>query len=293
MRLVLPVWNVPLPHALQQASGKHSRRKEEERQYLLQQQRIKRGDPAAQHAPPPVSRDSILSPDYFLPEQHDNALDRFLYWVRLLMVVVWFGILAAAAIYKLATSPLYDYVCHLTNWAWTAQLVFYSLDLLSYVDRTGKFSFAIVSQLFWLMNGLDWMVFTLMFAVLDNNPMLFVQIAEQGDIPLGIVMNGDRLFHIVPSLINFAYLLLNRKVISRCVEIFVGKQAPLASKIYYSVYATFFSPMLPPLIYLCMFNPQLVYGITTSNIILILVGLIGLVLFNVLPFICFAVKAYM
>ncbi len=277
------------------AAGRHHRQQQERRYNQKREQNIAiahaKHDDTYKPPPPIIPRESFESPLFFIPDQRYDLFESFMWFVRYILEVVWFAALVVGTVWKLTDNSLFEFIQFLTNWSWVIQMVFYGLDLLSNLDSTGKTSFIVVSTLYWLMNGLVWMIFFLMFEILYNNPQLLSQFASQGGVSLGAVFDGDRVYHVLPALISLAYLLLNRKVIFRSVEIWMGPKTPLWIRIYYGLYASVVS-LAPIGIYLCMFNPDVVYGITSSTGILVLVALVGLVLFNVVPFICFVVKTY-
>ena len=114
-----------------------------------------------------TSPDRPLPPPDAPAEPPKGGLGGFFFWVRLLFVLGWAGVLLAGFFYKLTQDTLADVAQHLTNWAWNVNALFYTLDLLSHLDPTGRMAVINVSALFWMCHGLSWAVFWLMFVVLQ------------------------------------------------------------------------------------------------------------------------------
>jgi len=114
-----------------------------------------------------------VSPEAELPKPEDppeapgGGLSGFYFWVRLLFVLAWASILVGGFFYKITEDSLANVAQHLTNWAWNLNALFYTLDVLSHLDPTGRMAIVNVSGFFWMIHGLSWAVFWLMFVVLQ------------------------------------------------------------------------------------------------------------------------------
>lgn len=141
--------------------------------------------------------------------------------VTALAFFAWTVVLAASVGFKLrGASTGADYMQHFTNWSWSLMLAYYAIDTLSWLEpgwqrRLARFN-AVV--LFWLMHGVAWTVFTLMLLVFDDNPHILEQVAEGYDGNMTLVWNGDRLFHVVPALVNLLYAMLQRPLLRRALD---------------------------------------------------------------------------
>lgn len=218
----------------------------------------------------------------------------FLFWVRLLLVVAWAGVLVTSLVWRLAVDEFEDYASHLTNWAWTVAALFYTIDALSHFEPTGRLALINILVFFWMTFGLSWVVFWLMFLVLKENPDILLEASDRagGDLPLGTVFDGDRLLHVLPALINVLYVIVARSMVLESVNQMAGPSAPPVIRALYWLYAPLFSPCAPVLIYLATFSPQVIYGITSSNWVLFAIGFGSVLLLNALPFLGFSIKAW-
>ena len=215
---------------------------------------------------------AIEPPDYATkPGRRKGQLadyGAFMFWLRLVLVLAWTGVLLASLIWRGVNESLSDQVSHLTNWSWNIATIFYTLDLLSHLDPTGKLALVNVLAFFWMTFGLQFVVFWLMFIALKENPNLILDAStmQGGDLPLGTVLDGDRLLHVVPVIVNILYLVLARVLVLDAVNTLCGPRAPLAIQVVYWLYAPFLSAIAPILLYLCAFDPQEIYGLSFEQL---------------------------
>lgn len=120
---------------------------------------------------------------------------------------VWTIILLAVTIWKVTgDSGGWDEVFRFfTNWVWFANLLFFFVDLVvgyAVPEVFHYFSFYAV----WVVQGLNWAVFWLVFPLLHENNDLIRNAARQ--YPFGFVMGGDRLFHVLTLVTGLLWTLL-------------------------------------------------------------------------------------
>ena len=250
-----------------------------------------------QTQPRPLSALPTPSPSRAPPGRRKGQLadyGAFLFWVRLLLVLAWTGVLLTSLIWRGINESLQDYASHLTNWSWALASIFYFFDLVSHLDPTGRLAYLNVLSFWWMTWGLQWVIFWLMFLVLKENPDLLLEASDRegGDLPLGTVLDGDRLLHIVPVVVNILYLVLARSLVLETVSDLAGPRTPVSVQVIYWLYAPFLSAIAPILLYLCIFDPQEIYGLSSGNWVLAAIAIGSILLFSALPFMGFVVKAY-
>lgn len=122
------------------------------------------------------------------------------------LVMGWTFVLWAAALVKIADSSFTEYIQFFTNWSWTIQLLFFTADLLCYMDTSGRCHRILTGHPFWLVYSITWTVFWLVFLLLANNPDIFNDVAEEGDLSMSTVLLGDRLVHVLPPIAMSAFM---------------------------------------------------------------------------------------
>jgi hypothetical protein len=222
----------------------------------------------------------------------ETPLAKGLRRIRLVVIFAWAAVLWTGVIYKLATGSVLDYVQHLTNWAWTVSAVFYGLEAASLLTVFTRLSAFNVASLFWLNWGVHWIVFTLMFFVLYNNSNLLSEIAKASALSLGVVYDGDRAFHVVPSVVNLIYLVCSLRQVRTSVATFMGPGAPLGVRVAYAVFAVAGSPLFLVGWYVLSFDAQHVYGITLNTGVLFAVGAGTLLVFSGIAFTLMVLAVY-
>lgn len=205
---------------------------------------------------------------------------------------LWTILVFLLGIGKLSLDGFGGYAIHFTNWQWTIQGFFFLTDILSLFDKTGFYTFYVVTIGFWLTNGVTWVVFVLIFVVLGENPDLLINMSDRGTgtLSLGLIMDFDRVFHVLPALMIFLYLFLRRDKIAFNSYFFMNNHdndwgiqlayagISMGSTIYFA------------LIYFAITDVNKVYGITLNIGYIMLIGIAVLVIFNLIPFMVFYVK---
>ena len=215
---------------------------------------------------------------------HTTILERFFRFVIFFFwaVLVWF-----VFIDKLSGNGLADYIEHLTNWAWTFHAFYFFFDIISYFDKSGSLAYYLHSQLLWILNGISWLVFWLVFFVLGDNPDLLLDISIRGGgkYDLGKVFIGDRMFHVVPAIILLVYFILRRNEIGLAV---VDSMNPYRySKTSRFINAFIVLVILPGLVvisYRLFSNIEKIYGVHTGDGILLIVGIIVIIVHTIIPY---------
>jgi hypothetical protein len=90
-----------------------------------------------------------------------------------------------------------------TNWTWVINLLFYTGDLTSYLDRSGVIYFYLTTAVFPILHASNWLVFSLVFIILENNPD--VMLREARHFPIGLVFVGERIYHVLPTVVMLLY----------------------------------------------------------------------------------------
>ena len=206
-----------------------------------------------------------------------------IFWV----IVVWL-----LGLGKIFLDGLVNYAIHFTNWSWTINGVYLLLDLVSCLDKTGKLSFYVISIGFWLVNGVSWIVFTLIFIVLHDNPDLLINMSDRGsgEQTLGFIMDMDRVFHVLPALVILLYMFMRRDKIGLVVYVFMNKRENQYALRFNYAFISMISPVLFTIIYCITVDIYAIYGITTRLLYIVLIGFVTLVVCNIVPFIVFVRK---
>lgn len=189
---------------------------------------------------------------------------------------------------KISGNGFGDYLKHLTNWSWTIQALYFLLDSISVlIDKRGHLLYFIVTYLFWTVNAIVWIVFWLVFFVLGDNPdlLLKMSIIEGGKYGLGEVFVGDRVFHVIPALFFLAYFILRRHVIGyTIVSLMNPKSYSFAIRTTSLSIVTILGPVIVIFSYKVITDVYNVYGVTTPQITLVVIGLLILLVQNIIPF---------
>lgn len=212
--------------------------------------------------------------------------------LAVIIFALWAIIIFILGIGKLVTDGFGTYAQHFTNWQWSIQGFFFLFDVLTVFDRTGYFSFYLVSFAFWLTNGVTWIVFILIFIVLGENPDLLINMSNRGTgtLSLGVILNMDRVFHVLPAFMILLYMFLRRDKIAFSMYFFMNdNDSGIGGRLAYS-FTNMFGPILYSLFYFSINNVNEVYGITMNMGFVILIGIGVLVVFNLLPFMLFFYK---
>ena len=102
-----------------------------------------------------------------------------------------------------------DFFRFLTNWIWLVNTIFYTVDLaLGYWWFSAFRWFSAIG--IWIVNGVNWTVFWLVFVLLRKNVDIVLDMtkARGGELTLGEVLIGDRVYHVFPTLHTVGWILL-------------------------------------------------------------------------------------
>lgn len=170
-------------------------------------------------------------------------------------VITWFLLL-----WKTNSDGSPNVAQFFTNWIWTVNLIFYTLDIISYLDSDGSIFFNIISMIFPILHGTNWVVFLVVFLILDENPNLILQ--EGANHPLGLVFIGDRFYHVLPLVVMLLYMVFRRYMIGQVVHFWLA-QLPKSYNIFWMVWVLL-SPFLLILVYFGLYNAIQIYSLTVS-----------------------------
>lgn len=198
--------------------------------------------------------------------ERSDLLRRYLLASILTIVQLsWFAVMAFTAIAKIVESGVLAYISHFTNWSWTLQIFFYGataagpfiiLGLIRPDGLVSYFTQAVIVLLFFPLLGIVVTVMVVISVLLATNSPFLIDIFEQ--IPPGLVVLGNELFHSIPvlalilhytlayKLVHYAhngviagYRLLDQPLI---LAIFIGYQAYFFAAIALTIYSLLFDP---------------------------------------------------
>lgn len=220
-----------------------------------------------------------------------RGVSKFEKWVAVVIFTVWAATILVLGIGKIVMDGMERYLVHFTNWSWTLNGALFVLDLLSLTDGSGYYTFCIVSMFFWLVNGVSWSVFWLIFIVLYENPDLLITMSNRGtgDQPLGFIMDMDRVFHVLPALMTLLYMFLRRDKLAFISHFYLSKINSIHVRFFYGL-ASMISPAVVALMYFSTNDVNEVYGITANIGWIFGTALLSLIVFNLIPFMIFYVK---
>lgn len=208
--------------------------------------------------------------------------------LALAIQTIWVLILVGVTAYKAHADGWKSFTLYLTNWVWMANAVFFALDLL--------LGYALPSSVFryfsffaaWIVYGLNWIVFWLVFVLFTDNASFLLKMTHElgGDFDFGVVMNGDRLFHVLTQLLFLLWLLFRFTDLRDAFQAAFPTRRRLAFVLTWLL-AGVVAPSIILITYRLVHDPHLVYGIELSDAaafflaLIILVPMTGLTLFGV------------
>ena len=191
----------------------------------------------------------------------------------LVLQCVWVAVLWAIFIAKVNVEGIVEFSRYLTNWTWMLNTLFWSVDLFAgYALPRSVFvywsSFGI-----WVVSGVNWIVFWMLFYLLDSNPGQITDNVVVFGISLGLVMNGDRLFHIVPTLYTNSWILMRHRELHDAYAWFMlvcrMRQWRWWSDARLYVLLWLVAGVAAPLVFIAIwrsiFDPVVVYALTRFN----------------------------
>lgn len=165
-------------------------------------------------------------------------------YVCLIFLLIWVIVLWWAAIYKIASDGWGEYFMHLTNWNWSAQVIFFTSEFFAVLFDTIIILFDIknasvdswrilnLSVLFWIVNGLSWEVFWLVFLLFHDNPLFLFKLTKDfgGKLDAWIVLEGNSIFHVLISVVMLIYIIVQKKQVDDSVGIYLRPRKYIKSK---------------------------------------------------------------
>lgn len=125
-------------------------------------------------------------------------------WVDFVVSVVWVFLLWLVFGSKVPTDGPWLYFHYFTNWMWTSNTIYYTVDLVTYLDYSGTLQFYWLYVAWWPFFGNVCQVFWLVIPLLWMNPRIVVETAEE--IGWSATLVGERLVHVLPLVRAWFYL---------------------------------------------------------------------------------------
>lgn len=125
-------------------------------------------------------------------------------WVEFIVNVLWVFILWLIFSTKVPTDGPWLYFHYFTNWMWTTNVIYYTVDLITYLDYSGTLQFYWLYCAWWPFFGNVCQVFWLVMPLLWMNPRIVVETAEE--IGWSATLVGERLVHVLPLVRAWFYL---------------------------------------------------------------------------------------
>jgi hypothetical protein len=190
----------------------------------------------------------------------------------------------------LGDDGVQDYFRHFTNWSWTLSALYFLIDVIAYVlPRRWRLRvrYFLITYCFWWVSGTAWLVFWIVFVILNDNPLLLTNISDSGGFSLGLVYCMDRIFHVLPPLVLWLYALFRRTyfyaaLFHRYRQV---QRWPVSGKIAWIMYV--FGSTIAPLpllfVYWFVFDIGQVYGLHAPIALLASLGAGVLLVSNLAP----------
>ena len=181
---------------------------------------------------------------------------------------IWVGILWIMLIGKVTTGTWDDYLRHFTNWMWTYNTIYYTLDLVTLgMLRNRAWEHNVLLVVWWNLFGNVWLVFFLVFILLYDNPYIVLDVMEEygGDMYAGSVLVFERVFHVLPAVFALFALFMRMPDLILAMRYEFEHNWRRGRPIYLYAYigVTFLLSFTPFLIYYICLDPNEVYGVNT------------------------------
>jgi len=219
---------------------------------------------------------------------------RYVFAYAVLVVQVgWATLMAVGALGKIGEFGLLPYVCHFTNWSWTAQLLFYYATaaapfvLTGIIDErssVGALTRALLVLAFFPLNGV---IFTVMFVVsvlLGTGSPFLTDIFTK--YPPEIVFLGNDLMHFWPIVVLLLYFIVYRKLIAyslnRVLVAYDIIESPWRFTLFIG-YQAYGGAGIALAIYSLIFDPREVYESDQPIVVGVVAVAVSLTIFNLTP----------
>lgn len=198
----------------------------------------------------------------------------------ILFLVVWCTVLWLAMVYKVALDGFPQFTCHLTNWNWTLQIIFFTSELFASVSDFTWLRIFNISFLWWITYGVTWLVFWLVFLMIYENANFFLEMStiDGGQFPFWEVLIGNAVFHVLIAVSVLIYITFMSKYINDSVALVHWLFPKWDERLFWSfifVLYSIFAPLIVLGIYVSFYDISVVYGITTpiGYVALIAIGI--------------------
>lgn len=183
------------------------------------------------------------------------------------ILVVWTLAIWVSLIGKAIVDSSTDYIQHFTNWGWTINVVYYTLDIIATIcdwvqgDEDHVALSFVINTLLWTLLGTVWVIFWMVTAILAINPGM---LTDSG-MSLGVILVFHVWFHYLPAIFALLYVFALRPGdITRAITFLLGYDSTKLS-VYKQVFIFFMLLFLLPisfaLIYRAVFDPNDIYNV--------------------------------
>jgi hypothetical protein len=175
----------------------------------------------------------------------------------------WALVLVGTLIGKFMYESLTSYVMHYTNWNWTINAIFFTVDTISYISSDLLY-FNLVF-FYWITNASSWIVFWVVFILFQDNPDILTDLSkdEGGDYSMGFLLNMNTLFHVLPAMFIMVYTLLRWSALKAVVNNVFHKESSQCERVSYFIIFILY-PLWGIFIYYVSVDIRDVYGVTTN-----------------------------
>ncbi len=198
--------------------------------------------------------------------------------LEIFLKVVWVIILWVGFVGKLVFGDESRFTIHLTNWAWVAATIFWTVDLfIPLLPR--KFLTIHITGGFLLANGFAWAVFAGITVILAENAKVLEE-AEQR-FSNEVVQTLNTVYHVLPWGAVILYLSVNRDRLRRGLRWFGDletQDSPWIFLVWLGI--VWLWPSAPFIVYLSINDAKAIYGYTSPTWLLAGAGLVLIAIVN-------------
>lgn len=172
----------------------------------------------------------------------------------LYVIVLW-----SLMVVKIVSWSFRAYDMFFTNWSWTIQALFYTVDLLCFLDRSRYTHYLLLLVWWWPTLITVVAVFLLVQLVILDNPILFTAAAKQyGD---GDMILGHELVHIIPVFMIMGWGLARGTELSASIAMLQDTRGSYGMRLPLYIAINYLYPILVIFSYVTVNNYQKVYHV--------------------------------
>ena len=189
------------------------------------------------------------------------SVSRSVYYM-LLLTLVYVIMLWAVLLLKISVNSLRDFDMFFTNWSWTLQSIFYSVDAMCFLDESRYCHYLLLLVAWWPIMITVVAVFILVNVVIFTDDTLFVVAVKQYGVADMIL--GHTLVHIIPLIVVIMYGYVRSKQITESIAMLKDSKGSYGSRLLMYIMINYIYPILIVVAYLLINDYTRVYHVRTN-----------------------------